>query len=211
MKLPQISKVTACVVLGLGMLALSNQSQAALLNFNFDQSKSDTLSSGIDFTYNAMTNMLTGSGFADSYRGENEAHAPHNIGNNGGFTLSAEIDELGVLSSGTLAITGTVVEHGFTSGTLLVGTLTDFGFDSNGTLDFLFTATGGDALSLYGGKGGIIITSSGFNGFTSNWNSGILGSNAYTVIVPVPAAVWLFGSGLIGLVGVARRSSKKQA
>jgi len=23
--------------------------------------------------------------------------------------------------------------------------------------------------------------------------------------VPVPAAVWLFGSGLIGLVGVARR------
>ena len=29
--------------------------------------------------------------------------------------------------------------------------------------------------------------------------------------VPVPAAAWLFGSGLIGLAGVARRSSKKQA
>jgi hypothetical protein len=27
-------------------------------------------------------------------------------------------------------------------------------------------------------------------------------------VVPVPAAVWLFGSGLLGLVGVARR--KKQ-
>ena len=26
-----------------------------------------------------------------------------------------------------------------------------------------------------------------------------------TSVVPVPAAVWLFGSGLIGLVGVARR------
>ena len=25
--------------------------------------------------------------------------------------------------------------------------------------------------------------------------------------VPVPAAVWLFGSGLIGLVGVARRKA----
>ena len=25
------------------------------------------------------------------------------------------------------------------------------------------------------------------------------------VFVPVPAAVWLFGSGLIGLIGVARR------
>jgi len=48
-----------------------------------------------------------------------------------------------------------------------------------------------------------------------------LGANAYSVtfgtganvievdvqIVPVPAAVWLFGSGLLGLVGVARRKA----
>ena len=26
-----------------------------------------------------------------------------------------------------------------------------------------------------------------------------------TVVFPVPAAVWLFGSGLLGLIGVARR------
>ena len=26
--------------------------------------------------------------------------------------------------------------------------------------------------------------------------------------VPVPAAVWLFGSGLIGLVGIARRKTQ---
>jgi hypothetical protein len=31
------------------------------------------------------------------------------------------------------------------------------------------------------------------------------GSESYVNTVPVPAAVWLFGSGLIGLVGVARR------
>ena len=52
-----------------------------------------------------------------------------------------------------------------------------------------------------------------------------IGANAYTVTfgtganviqvdvtvvppVPVPAAVWLFGSGLIGLVGIARRKSR---
>ena len=29
-----------------------------------------------------------------------------------------------------------------------------------------------------------------------------------TAVVPVPAAVWLFGSGLVGLVGVARRKRK---
>ena len=38
---------------------------------------------------------------------------------------------------------------------------------------------------------------------------GFLGSfsmdNVYTSVVPVPAAAWLFGSGLLGLIGVARR------
>ena len=29
--------------------------------------------------------------------------------------------------------------------------------------------------------------------------------------VPVPAAVWLFGSGLLGLVGVARRKASRDA
>lgn len=31
----------------------------------------------------------------------------------------------------------------------------------------------------------------------------------YPVVVPVPAAVWLFGSGLLGLVGIARRKKRK--
>ncbi len=50
----------------------------------------------------------------------------------------------------------------------------------------------------------------------TSWTA--LGANSYTVnfsdgsiievdvqVVPVPAAVWLFGSGLIGLIGIARR------
>jgi len=32
--------------------------------------------------------------------------------------------------------------------------------------------------------------------------------NLNTTVVPVPAAVWLFGSGLLGLIGVARRKTK---
>jgi hypothetical protein len=59
------------------------------------------------------------------------------------------------------------------------GTITGNGFDATeGTWEF----TGQTASNI-----------------TFSWSS----SNA--TVVPVPAAVWLFGSGLIGLVGVARR------
>ncbi len=34
---------------------------------------------------------------------------------------------------------------------------------------------------------------------------------ASSTVVPVPAAVWLFGSGLLGLVGVARRKNQRSA
>jgi hypothetical protein len=46
------------------------------------------------------------------------------------------------------------------------------------------------------------LTESGFFDFTSK---GIAVTNINTV--PVPAAVWLFGSGLLGLVGAARRKA----
>lgn len=36
-------------------------------------------------------------------------------------------------------------------------------------------------------------------------NGSVLSIDATPTVVPVPAAVWLFGSGLLGLVGIARR------
>ena len=39
----------------------------------------------------------------------------------------------------------------------------------------------------------------------SNWDDSSTGDSCASEVVPVPAAAWLLGSGLLGLVGVARR------
>jgi hypothetical protein len=52
-----------------------------------------------------------------------------------------------------------------------------------------------------------------FAGFNAGFNAtmGAIAdiSDIPASVVPVPAAVWLFGSGLLGMVGVARRKSNK--
>jgi hypothetical protein len=45
-----------------------------------------------------------------------------------------------------------------------------------------------------------------FGGFNANFNANLTGTP--DTVIPVPAAVWLFGSGLLGLVGIARRKKK---
>ena len=62
----------------------------------------------------------------------------------------------------------------------------------------------GDGL---GGPGIKMALGGPFQNFQANFNLHGLTPAA----VPVPAAVWLLGSGLLGLVGVARRKSKKAA
>jgi hypothetical protein len=48
-----------------------------------------------------------------------------------------------------------------------------------------------------------------FPGFNANFSANLTASpNPTTAPIPVPAAVWLFGSGLLGLVGIARRKKK---
>lgn len=90
------------------------------------------------------------------------------------------------------------------------------GPNTNG--DYFATNDDGDTLTLTNSNRFILGL---YNG--SDWlsDSNVIynGANAYTVefdvngsvlavdvqVVPVPAAVWLFGSGLLGLAGVARR------
>ena len=100
------------------------------------------------------------------------------------------------LSSWTAFWNGTFFNQGATTaGDLTVDTLTDNGDGTYGyTIIWTKLISGGPP----------------FGGQTGHWWASGTASTATTVI-PVPAAVWLFGSGLLGLVGVARRKANSQS
>ncbi len=69
-------------------------------------------------------------------------------------------------------------------------------------------ATGFDVASVdsdMDGTPGTAMNNGPFNGQTPQFSGAMTCQDCAPPPIPVPAAVWLFGSGLIGLVGVARR------
>ena len=96
------------------------------------------------------------------------------------------------------------------------------GFQNNwhGKASFDSTAAVGQSLGFFGlqvsstsGLGKISATQFKSADGNAAWTLGANGTLSYSVpapaAVPLPAAVWLLGSGLIGMVGVARRKSTK--
>jgi len=183
-------------------LLLASPVRAASLNLVLQRAP-DIVSGFIDVSYNSTTDLFDASGFALELN-DDDVGAPEPIVG-GTFDLDASINGSGVLGSGTIAIGGTVPSLGFNSGTLLTGTLNDFGFPTTGDpLEFLFSVTGGDAAGLYGaGPIGVILSNgSGFEGtFTSSFdNAGTAGATADVApVVPLPGSLWL---SLVG-VGVS--------
>jgi hypothetical protein len=101
----------------------------------------------------------------------------------------------------TISITGITafgVPGSLTSASQYVVGLIPFGVDNE--LD-----------STLGGVQGDIYDAGRIISFSADPLTGIIGSGDFTFAaaaaspVPIPAAVWLFGSGLLGLIGVARR------
>ncbi len=68
-------------------------------------------------------------------------------------------------------------------------------------------ATGSTCTGIGGSgpNGGVPMQTAPFPGQDPAFNGFISAGSIDAAVVPVPAAVWLLGSGLIGLVGVARR------
>ncbi|BAZ95164.1 hypothetical protein TspCOW1_30110 [Thiohalobacter sp. COW1] len=122
------------------------------------------------------------------------------------YSLTASLDSgTGTLTSGSLEI-----QDG-SSVTQLSGSLTAFGYTDAGSKDvfeFLFDVTGGALAGDFGALGGIIIVTdtSDFTGdFGIDFTAASTSNDTFAAVVPVPAAVWLFGSGLLGLAAAARR------
>ena len=154
------------------------------------------------------------------------------------FSLYVDLDGSGNVQSGSFRVDGFVRSTAFVppftactsapycevydgsdvSGGLLSGNLTDFGWSlntgSNGLIEFRFDNAGGliGSQGLGFNAGGMILTVSsstltnfGAQALTTSWT----GTGFGDVFVPVPAAAWLFGSGLLALLGAARRKARK--
>ena len=173
------SIMTACVAVA--MLSGVTSTQAALVNFEITGTI-DWAAGGNSFGV-SLNDTITASGVFDD----------------------------AVLSAGTGEVDFTVSGNDMTidvNGTIFTDSMDVFGgalmYLDNGALDDL----------QYGTEESI--PDNDFNSFYTDFSGGPYGAATFTGIwsttvttsaVPVPAAVWLFGSGLLGLIGFARRKS----
>jgi len=186
-----LGKISATLLLTLALLSYSAQSKAASLNLTLGDP--DITSSLLTTSYNAITDNLT----IDGLVGFGNTIDGSDIGAT--FTLVANISAGGILNSGTINISG-----------YIEGNLLDLGYVNNTgqVLEFTFNPTGGSLLPDYfSNDGGIIISSTGYNNddFNSSFDGVAANTFADTAPIPVPAAVWLFGSALAGFFGFRRK------
>jgi hypothetical protein len=138
------------------------------------------------------------------------------------YNLTANFSSNGLFTGGTLLATGTTSDPAWQSGTIIDADLTNFGFSGSGSagvfeFEFNDPFMTGDMAAFWGGYSGVIATTFNMSPtFTGDWDPSLDNNPAFwqrsfsatgnvDTFVPVPAAIWLFGSGLVGLVGFARR------
>ena len=119
-----------------------------------------------------------------------------------------------VSASGTLTIEDANNSSTFDSSALSVSGLGTVGSTANWNADASFdlsSPTWDNVTSIKLSLASLLEASSSTLGEQASIQSKVVGSGMLTIettVVPVPAAVWLFGSGLIALAGLSRRRRK---
>jgi hypothetical protein len=183
-------------------------SQAAMLDLTLKDSP-DIFTQFITFNYQSSGRTFSAGSSTMEY-----FYSPDADGlfiDNGLFALTGSIDSADRVT-GNLSILGNI-PGASGSGTLLTAQLTGFGYGStDGVLEFLFKANGGDLASLYGSEGGIILSHVGFQDLDRSL-SPVVGSGSADVgsptgddpePVPEPGTAALFLCGCIGMVMLRR-------
>ena len=165
------------------------------------------------------TSLVSTSVFAATINGS--------FGFQGGYDAAGATDLSGVTTIDLTSLSANNFGTGDIIGTINIGnrvgtTGGSFSLDSFVAVTNLFTVAGwqfdltsiaivdqsNTKLTLLG-EG--VLSGHGFDPTNAEFSFSASSINSYsgtvTTVVPVPAAVWLFGSGLIGLVGIARRKA----
>jgi hypothetical protein len=152
--------------------------------------------------YNSSTGILSATGWPISFD-LNGTMYPSIVG--GQYTLSTHVNSAGQAGPGALDITGTIPNLA-SSGTLLTGQLSEFGFQPGGgdIFEFDFDITGGDLAPYYDGHVSIVLDAqdSGFDGsFSKSFEASPYLSVADNgIAVPEPTAfVLLACASAVGL------------
>tara|TARA_R110000764_G_scaffold44470_5_gene100170 strand:- start:2930 stop:3619 length:690 start_codon:yes stop_codon:yes gene_type:complete len=211
------------IALGVMLIGMSMSSQASLAGFDLQDSP-DIFADSIETSYYDTNQVFNAFGDAVelNYNGVKYQLDSANMGD---YKLSAKIDNNGVFTGGEISIGGWLTgNNGSGQGIdpltgyerltniLLTGVLSQFGFESSGTLYFLFDVTGGDLAKFYGPIGAIVLKGSGYTGGDWANYSGVSSAqsdNGLRVAVPEPTSMWLLGSSILGLAGFSRRKKTK--
>ena len=190
-------------------------SDTGVLSINGTVGNASFLNGQLDDTWVNTTHSITGNPYGSTSL--SVVGAPFSTAGNDNFSLSINVDGSGNVSGGSATMNGLVgiFDGGMqtaisSNGTLLDGnlitggTISQIGWNDS-TLDFIGSINSDSLLTTAGfgtGLSGVLALNSASISSSSGtivWNEDWTASGTLDVVVPVPAAIWLFISGIIGL------------